>query len=77
MARKPMSPFHYLTRERWQQSDDTKAVVDMKGGIRFQGFFAWYVWMFVHLMSLVVFRNKVFTFLSWMWITFRLTGATG
>jgi len=29
----------------------------------------------VHLMSLVGFRNKVFTFLSWMVNYFRLTGA--
>ncbi len=28
-------------------------------------------WMFVHLMSLVGFINKVFTFLSWAWNYFR------
>ena len=34
-----------------------KAVVDLPG-IEFGGFFAWFIWMFVHLMSLVGFRNE-------------------
>lgn|SRR5690554_1278734 len=41
-----------------------RAVVDLKR-IKFQGLFAWYVWMFVHLISLVGFRSKVITFFNW------------
>jgi len=64
--KKPLTPFHYFDKGSMATIGRHKAVVDMKG-IRFQGFFAWYVWMFVHLMSIVGFRNKVFTFFSWMW----------
>jgi NADH dehydrogenase len=64
---KPLKPFHYFNKGSMATIGRNKAVVDMAGGIRFQGAFAWYVWMFVHLMSLVGFRNKVFTFMSWMW----------
>jgi NADH dehydrogenase len=65
--RKPLRPFHYFDKGSMATIGRNKAVVDMKSGVRFQGAFAWYVWMFVHLMSMVGFRNKVFTFLSWMW----------
>jgi NADH dehydrogenase len=67
IAKRPLKPFHYLNKGSMATIGRNRAVVDMAGGIRFQGIFAWYVWMFVHLMSLVGFRNKVFTFLSWMW----------
>jgi len=66
MLKKPLKPFRYFDKGSMATIGRHKAVVDMKG-IRFQGFFAWYVWMFVHLMSIVGFRNKVFTFFSWMW----------
>jgi NADH dehydrogenase len=66
IRKKPLTPFRYFDKGSMATIGRHKAVVDMKG-IRFQGFFAWYVWMFVHLMSIVGFRNKVFTFFSWMW----------
>lgn len=66
IQRKAPLPFHYFDKGSMATIGRHKAVVDMKG-IRFQGFFAWYVWMFVHLMAIVGFRNKVFTFFSWMW----------
>ncbi len=67
IVQKPLRPFSYFDKGSMATIGRNKAVVDLKGGVRFQGLFAWYVWMFVHLMSLVGFRNKVFTFLSWMW----------
>ena len=42
-----------------------KAVADL-GKIKFQGFFAWLVWIFVHLFSLLGTRNKFIVFLNWM-----------
>lgn len=35
--------------------------------MRFQGFFAWLLWLFVHLMSLVGARNRVLVFINWAW----------
>lgn len=43
-----------------------RAVVDLPF-IRFQGFFAWYVWMFLHLMLILSVRNKLFIFFNWAW----------
>jgi NADH dehydrogenase len=62
---KSLKPFRYFDKGSMATVGRNKAVVDMKG-IRFQGVFAWYVWMFVHLMSIVGFKNKVLTLFSWM-----------
>jgi NADH:ubiquinone reductase (H+-translocating) len=35
--------------------------------ISFQGIFGWFVWMFIHLMSIVGVRNKVIIFINWAW----------
>lgn len=43
-----------------------KAVVDLSF-VKFQGVFAWFTWMAVHLMSLVGFRNKAIAFINWVW----------
>ncbi|HEX2920210.1 MAG TPA: NAD(P)/FAD-dependent oxidoreductase [Bacteroidales bacterium] len=34
---------------------------------KFQGVFAWYVWMFVHLMSIVGVKNRLTIFINWAW----------
>lgn len=43
-----------------------KAVVDLPF-IKFQGFLAWYFWMFLHLMLILSVRNKLAIFFNWMW----------
>jgi NADH dehydrogenase len=43
-----------------------KAVVDLPF-IRFGGYFAWYVWMFLHLMLILSVRNKLIVFINWAW----------
>lgn len=43
-----------------------KAVVDLPK-FHFNGVFAWFVWMFVHLFSLIGFKNKVLVFWSWVY----------
>ncbi len=60
----PTEKFAYFDKGSMATIGRNKAVVDI-GKIRFQGFFAWWVWMFVHLMSLVGFRNRVVTFINW------------
>ena len=69
IANKPMKPFRYKDKGAMATVGRNRAVVDLKA-IRFQGFFAWFVWMFVHLMSLIGFKNKFFVLLSWMWSYF-------
>jgi NADH dehydrogenase len=46
-----------------------KAVADLPK-IKFAGFFAWLVWMFIHLMSLVGGKNKLVAFINWAWSYF-------
>ncbi len=38
--------------------------------MKFSGFFAWCIWMFVHLMSLVGTKNKLQTLFNWVWSYF-------
>lgn len=42
------------------------AVVDLPLA-RFQGAFAWFVWMFVHLFTLLGVKNRLFVFINWVW----------
>jgi NADH dehydrogenase len=61
---KPMKPFTYKDKGSMATIGRNKAVVDLKG-FKFAGFFAWFVWMFIHLMALVGFRNRVIVFFNW------------
>lgn len=43
-----------------------KAVVDLPF-VKFKGRFAWFVWMFLHLMLILSVRNKLVIFINWAW----------
>ena len=43
------------------------AAVACVGGLRLSGPIAWFVWLLVHLMALVGFRNRVLVFFEWLW----------
>ncbi len=43
-----------------------RAVVDLPK-FKFKGFFAWLVWLFVHLFSILGVKNKVMVFINWIW----------
>lgn len=47
-----------------------RAVVDLPF-VKFQGLFAWYFWMFLHLMLILSVRNKLAVFFNWMWSYFN------
>lgn len=47
-----------------------RAVVDLPK-FKFQGLFAWYFWMFLHLMLILSVRNKLAIFFNWMWSYFN------
>lgn len=64
MNGKPMTPFVYKDKGSMATIGRNKAVVDLKS-FKFAGFFAWFVWMFIHLMALVGFRNRVIVFFNW------------
>ena len=58
-------PFKYFDKGSLATIGRNKAVADL-GKIKFQGFFAWLIWMFVHLISLLGFRNKLIVFINWI-----------
>lgn len=62
--KKPMKPFKYYDKGSMATIGRNKAVVDLKK-YKFGGFFAWFIWMFVHLMSLVGFRNRMIVLFNW------------
>lgn len=64
IAGKPLKAFVYNDKGSMATIGRNKAVVDLKH-FKFGGFFAWFVWMFIHLMSLVGFRNRVIVFFNW------------
>ena len=43
-----------------------KAVADLPS-FQFSGFFAWVVWLFVHIASLIGWRNRLIFFVNWFW----------
>lgn len=47
------------------------AAVAEVGGFRFTGFAAWLVWLSVHLVQLIGFRNRLVVLLKWAWEYFR------
>jgi NADH dehydrogenase len=57
-------PFVYRDKGSMATIGRNKAVVDLPSK-SFQGVFAWFVWMFVHIMSLVGFRNKLVALIDW------------
>lgn len=61
-----LKPFVYNDKGSMATIGRNKAVVDLPK-FHFNGFFAWFVWMFVHLMSLIGFRNKLVVFSNWLY----------
>lgn len=63
---KSQKEFIYNNKGTMATIGRNKAVVDLPK-LKFQGVFAWFVWMFVHLLSLIGFRNKAVVFLNWVY----------
>jgi NADH dehydrogenase len=66
LQNKPLKPFKYNDKGSMAIIGKNKAVVDLPNKIHFKGFFAWMIWLFVHLMSLITYRNRINTFYHWM-----------
>ena len=61
-----LKPFVYNDKGSMAIISKYKAVVDLPKGF-FKGFLAWLVWLFVHIIPLVGFRNKLKLAFSWLW----------
>jgi NADH dehydrogenase len=60
----PVKPFHYWNKGNLATIGRRSAVADF-GAIRFSGPIAWLAWLFVHLMYLVGFENRVLVLIKW------------
>lgn len=63
---KVMKPFEYVDKGSMATVGKHKAVVELPH-FQFQGYFAWLVWMALHLMLILSVRNKLAVFFNWAW----------
>jgi NADH dehydrogenase len=66
---KPLIPFRYHDKGSMAIIAKYKAVADMPK-FSFKGFVAWFIWLFIHIIPIAGFRNKVNLALSWIWSFF-------
>ena len=67
-----LPPFRYFDKGTLATIGRHHAVADF-GRVRFGGFLAWLTWLFVHLMYLVGFQNRLLVFIQWafLYLTFN------
>jgi NADH dehydrogenase len=68
-AGRPRTPFRYRNPGDLATIGRAAAVADL-GWIRFAGWPAWLFWLFVHILKLTGFRNRVVVFVQWAWAYF-------
>jgi NADH dehydrogenase len=66
---KTTEPFSYFNKGSMAIISKYRAVVDLPKGF-FRGFFAWMVWLFIHILPLVGFGNKLKLAFNWIWSFF-------
>jgi NADH dehydrogenase len=69
LRQKPREPFHYRDKGTMATIGRGAAIADL-GRFHFSGFIAWMMWLFVHLMYLVGFRNRLLVLIEWGWAYF-------
>ena len=63
---KEMRSFQYKDKGTLATVGRNKAVADLPG-FHFGGYFAWLIWLVVHLFAIIGTKNRVFVFLNWTW----------
>jgi len=66
LSGKDVPPFHYFNKGELATIGRAAAVANF-GKLRFSGYPAWLLWLFVHLMYLVGFENRLLVFVQWAW----------
>lgn len=79
----PRKEFHYFDKGSLATIGRSAAVAEL-GRIHISGVIAWLAWLFVHIMYLIGFRNRVLVLIQWAWSYFTydrgarlITGVTG
>lgn len=63
---KPLQPFHYRNLGSMATVGRNRAVAEFKS-FKMSGWFAWVMWLVVHLRSILGVRNKINVLLNWVW----------
>jgi NADH:ubiquinone reductase (H+-translocating) len=66
IERQPLQAFRYKDLGNMATIGRASAVADF-GTFRLQGYLAWLAWLFVHLMKLIGFRNRLVVMVQWAW----------
>ncbi len=66
LASKPRQPFHYHDKGTLATIGRAAAIADF-GKLHISGFLAWLAWLFIHIMFLIGFRNRLVVIISWAW----------
>ncbi len=74
-SNKPLKEFKYKDLGTMATVGRHLAVVELPS-LRFQGVFAWFIWMFIHLMSIIGVKNKLMIFMNWAWKYFTYDQST-
>jgi NADH dehydrogenase len=64
---KPLEPFRYNNKGSMAIIAKYKAVVDLPKKGFFKGIFAWIIWLFIHIIPIAGYRNKVKLAYNWFW----------
>lgn len=74
--KRALHKFKYKNKGVMATVGRNKAIADLPGNIRVFGFIGWLLWMIVHLLFLVGFRNKAVVFANWAWNYFTFDRGT-
>ena len=66
VGQKQRVPFKYVDKGSMATIGRNKAIAEI-GGWKFKGFIAWLMWLVVHVISLIGFRNRLYVLSSWFW----------
>ncbi|PYR91253.1 MAG: FAD-dependent oxidoreductase [Acidobacteria bacterium] len=65
----PLRPFHYRDYGNMATIGRASAVADLHW-LQLKGFLGWLAWLFIHLVKLIGFRNRIVVFVQWAWAYF-------
>ena len=66
LKRQPRQPFHYKDLGSLATIGRNAAVANIFGN-HLSGIIAWLVWLFIHILWLIGFRNRVLVMVNWAW----------
>lgn len=76
LRNEPLEPFKYNDKGSLAIIGRNRAVADLPKNLHFGGFLAWAIWLFVHVMALVGFRNKLVVLSNWVYKFFTYENGT-